>query len=103
MLLKLQALFNKTSVSLKGETLQKILLTVPIHFFSIMYITKLSMTSTTCSTDVDPIKTTDLRVPKINVDSWHSSAYLDLSARRSVKFLTKCMLLKSQEPVHAMR
>ena len=46
--------------------------------------------------------TTDLRVPKINVDSWHSLANLDLSARRSGKILTKCMLLKSHEPVHAM-
>ena len=68
-----------------------------------MYITKLSMTSTTFSSDVDPIKTIDLRVPKINVDSWRSLANSDLSARRSVKILTKCMLLKSHEPVHAMR
>ena len=34
----------------------------PDKFFSIMYITKLSMTSTACSSDVDPIKTTYLRV-----------------------------------------
>ena len=61
-----------------------------------MYITKLSMTSTTCSSDVDPIKTTDLQVPKINVDSWRSLANLDLPARRSVKNLTKCMFLKSR-------
>ena len=46
--------------------------------------------------------TTDLRVPKINVDYWRSLANLDLSARRSGKILTKCMLLKSHEPVHAM-
>ena len=71
--------------------------------WTIMYITKLIMTSTTCSSDDDPIKTTDLRVPKINAYSWRSLANLDLSARRSVKILTKCILLKSHEPVHAMR
>ena len=42
--------------------------------------------------------TTDLRIPKTNVDSWRSLSKF----RRSGKILTKCMLLKSHEPVHAM-
>ena len=55
-----------------------------------------------CLHRLHPIKTTDLWVPKIYVDSWRSLANLDLSARRSVKILNKYMLLKSHEPFYAM-